>query len=166
MAASLGEAAASTAGNQPRSVTKPKATLNYVWLSSPRENRLLPPYRLGEADGLSMSLRRGAREDKNMRSRDSALLALSLLFMAVPDIATAGNRFFVGPGLGGIVYAGGFGFAEVHPFDDGYDHPFGYGEYAEYGPWAYPRNGAGCYPATRKVWIGNRWRVRRVAVCN
>ena len=94
------------------------------------------------------------------------MLALSLLLMAVPDMAAAGNRFFVGPGFGGIAYAGGFGFAGVHPFDDGYDYPFGYGEYAEYGPWAYPGNGASCYLAARKVWTGNRWRMRRVAVCN
>jgi hypothetical protein len=102
-----------------------------------------------------------------MRRINSALLALSLLLMAVPDIASAGNnRFFVGPGFGGIAYVGGFGFASGHPFDDGYDYPFGYGEYAVYGPWAYPGNGASCYLAARKVWTGNRWRMRRVAVCN
>ena len=97
-----------------------------------------------------------------MRKRGSALLALCLL-VAAPDIAAAGNRFFVGPGFGGLAYADGFGFARMHPFDDGYDYPFGYGEYAEYGPWAY---GGSCYLAARKVWNGNRWRVRRVAVCN
>jgi hypothetical protein len=101
-----------------------------------------------------------------MRRINPALLALSLLLMAVPDIAAAGNRFFVGPGFGRIAYAGGFGFASGHPFDDGYDYPFGYGEYAAYGPWAYPGNGASCYLAARKVWTGNRWRMRRVAVCN
>ena len=99
-----------------------------------------------------------------MRRRHSAFLALSLLLVAVPDLAGAGNRFFVGPGSGGIVYADGFGFARVHPFDDGYDYPFGYGEYAEYGPWAYPAGS--CHPAVRKVWNGSRWRSRRVAVCN
>jgi hypothetical protein len=95
-----------------------------------------------------------------MRRRNS-FLALSLLLVAVPDVAAAGNRFFVGPGFGGIAYVGGF--ARVHPFDDGYDYPFGY---AEYGPWAYPGYGASCYPAPRKVWTGSRWRVRRVALCN
>ena len=100
-----------------------------------------------------------------MRGRRSALLGLSLLLMAIPDVAAAGNRFFVSPGFGGIAYAGGR-FTQVHPFDDGYDFPFGYGEYAEYGPWAYSGNGASCYLTARKVWTGSRWRVRRVAVCN
>jgi hypothetical protein len=101
-----------------------------------------------------------------MRRRHQAFLALSLLLVAVPDVAAAGNRLFFGPGSGAIVSADGFGFARVHPFDDGYDYPFGYGEYAEYGPWAYPGRGASCYLAERKVWTGHRWRMRRVAVCN
>src|SRR5690242_6680265 len=100
-----------------------------------------------------------------MRRRNSTLLALALLLMAVPDIAAAGDRFFVGPGSGGIAYAGA-GFVRIHPFDDGYDYPFGYGEYAEYGPLAYSGNGASCYLAARKVWTGKRWRLRRVAICS
>jgi hypothetical protein len=102
-----------------------------------------------------------------MCRENSAMLVLSFLLLAVPEIAAAGNRFFVGPGSGTIAYAGGFGYAGAHPFDDGYDYPFGYGEYAEYGPWAYAGNGgASCYPAVRHVWTGNHWRARRGVVCN
>ena len=101
-----------------------------------------------------------------MRRENSALLVLLLMLLAVPNIAAADNRSFVGPGSGTIVYAGGFGYSRAHPFDDGYDYPFGYGEYAEYGPWAYAANGKSCYPALRQIWTGSRWRVRRGVVCN
>lgn len=101
-----------------------------------------------------------------MRRKNSALLVLSLLLLAVPDMAAAGDRFFFEPGSGTIARAGGFGYVGAHPFDDGYDYPFGYGEYAEYGPWAYAGNGASCYPAVRNIWTGSRWRARRGVVCN
>ena len=103
-----------------------------------------------------------------MRKRNSALFVLSLVLMIVPEIAVAGGRFIVAPGLRGIAYAGGYGYARFygHPFDDGYDYPFGYGEYAEYGPWAYRGYGANCYLTAHKVWTGKSWWIQRARVCD
>ena len=100
-----------------------------------------------------------------MRKASSALFALCLAFLTVPDIATAG-AYVVVPGIRGIGYTGGFGYARLygHPFDDGYDYPFGYGEYAEYGPWAHRGDGA-CY-VLRRVWTGRGWRQRTVRICD
>jgi len=101
-----------------------------------------------------------------MRKAHSALFALCLAFMIVPDIAAAGGAFVVAPGFRGIGYPGGYGYARLygHPFDDGYDYPFGYGEYAEYGPWAY-RGDSACY-VLRRVWTGRGWRQRTIRVCD
>jgi hypothetical protein len=101
-----------------------------------------------------------------MRKAHSALLALSLALMIVPEIAAAGGAFVVAPGFRGFAYAGGYGYARLygHPFDDGYDYPFGYGEYAEYGPWAY-RGDAACY-VLRRVWTVRGWRQRAVRLCD
>jgi hypothetical protein len=98
-----------------------------------------------------------------MRKAASALFALGLALLTVPDVAAAGS-FVVVPGVRGIGYPGGFGYARLygHPFDDGYDYPFGYGEYAEYGPWAYR---SACY-VVRRVWTGRAWRQRAVRVCD
>jgi hypothetical protein len=57
-----------------------------------------------------------------MRKAHSALLALSLALMVVPEIAAAGGTFAVVPGFRGIGYPGSYGYARLygHPFDDGY----------------------------------------------
>ena len=87
-----------------------------------------------------------------MRKPHSALFALCLTLVIVPEIAAAGGAFVVVPGFRGLAIRAAYGYARLygHPFDDGYDYPFGYGEYAEYGPWAY-RNDA---PAMRCVGSG------------
>jgi hypothetical protein len=101
-----------------------------------------------------------------MRKANSALFALSLALMVVPEIAAAGGTFVAVPAVRGIGYPGGYGYARLygHPFDDGYDYPFGYGEYAEYGPWAYRGDGA-CH-ALRRVWTSRGWRQRTVRICD
>ena len=100
-----------------------------------------------------------------MRKARSALFALSLALVMLPEIAAAGGAFVVVPGFRGIGYPGGYGYARLygHPFDDGYDYPFGYGEYAEYGPWTY-RGDDACY-ALRRIWTVRGWRQRAVRVC-
>ena len=100
-----------------------------------------------------------------MRKAGSALFALGMALLIVPDKVAAGT-FVVVPGVRPLGYPGTFGYARLygHPFDDGYDYPFGYGEYAEYGAWAYRRDAA-CY-AVRRVWTSRGWRQWMIRICD